>query len=68
MQASLPELLDRLEQVLTQVPARPSFCKALSDLHTRLGATGKVRTRNASRARPARRERQVNMESLPLFS
>jgi hypothetical protein len=37
-EAGLVELLDRLDLALMQMPARPSVCRALSDLNYRLGA------------------------------
>jgi hypothetical protein len=67
-EVSLPDLLDQLELALTGTPARTSVCRALSDLNRRLGSgSGKTAAR-AIRSVPSRRRRQMNAESLPLFS
>jgi len=66
-EANLPELFDRLELALAQMPARTSLCKALSDLNRRLGASGAKAVARTRRAAP-RRPRPTPVESLPLFS
>jgi hypothetical protein len=67
-EASLPELLDRLELALTGMPARTSVCSALSDLNRRLGSASAKAATRTSRSVPPRRRRQAVAESLPLFS
>jgi hypothetical protein len=67
-EASLRELLDRLEQALTEMPARTSVCRALSDLTRRLGSASDKATARPCRSNPARRQGQPAVESLPLFS
>ncbi|WP_175153840.1 hypothetical protein [Paraburkholderia ultramafica] len=61
------ELLDRLELTLTEIPARTSICKALSDLNRRLGSTRGKPAARASRPASPRRRRSAVVESLPLF-
>jgi hypothetical protein len=68
-EASLPELLDRLELTLAGVPAGASVCKALFDLNRRLGSSGGYMVARRRRAAPApRRDRTATAESLSLFS
>jgi hypothetical protein len=68
-EASLPELLDRLELTLAGVPAGTSVCKALFDLNRRLGSSGGHVAARSRRAAPApRRDRMAAAESLSLFS
>jgi len=67
-EVSLPELLDRLERTLTEMPARISVCRALSDLNRRLGSTNGKAAARTGRTTPSRRRRQSAVESLPLFS
>ena len=67
-EASLPELLDRLELALAGAPVRMAVCRALSDLNRRLSsASGKAAAR-PSLSKSARRQGQSAVESLPLFS
>jgi hypothetical protein len=67
-EVGLVELLDRLELALTEIPARTSICKALSDLNQRLGSTGGKPAARPSRLACPRRQRSAVVESLPLFS
>jgi hypothetical protein len=67
-EASLPELLDRLELALTGIPPRTSLCRALSDLNRRLGSASEKTAAWTSRSPSPRRRRQIAVESLPLFS
>ena len=67
-EVSLPELLDRLELALTEVPPRMSDCRVLSDLNRRLGSTNEKAAARTGRITPSRRRRQCAVESLPLFS
>ncbi|CAE6861760.1 hypothetical protein R75465_07702 [Paraburkholderia aspalathi] len=67
-EASLRELLDRLEQALTEMPARTSVCRALSDLTRRLSSASDKTAARPSRWNPARRQGQPAVKSLPLFS
>ncbi|WP_301773089.1 hypothetical protein [Paraburkholderia sp. SECH2] len=64
-EVSLPELLDRLELALTEVPPRMSDCRVLSDLNRRLGSTNEKAAAWAGRITPSRRRCQCAVESLP---
>jgi hypothetical protein len=67
-EVNLPELLDRLELALTEMPARTAVCRALSDLNRRLGSTSEKTAARTSRSTSPRRRRQTAVESLSLFS
>lgn len=66
--ASLTELMDRLELALTGMPARASVFRALADLNTRLDPTGQKAGVSGSRSASPRRRRPNSVESLSLFS
>jgi hypothetical protein len=67
-EVSLPELLDRLELVLTGMPPRTSLCRALSDLNRWLGSASEVAAARTSRSVLLRPGRQIVVESPSLFS
>jgi hypothetical protein len=67
-EASLPEVLDRLELALIGMPDRAQVCKALSEVNRRLGSVSKISAGRTSRPAPARRRDKSGIESLSLFS
>jgi hypothetical protein len=67
VEAELAELLHRLDLALMRIPARPSVCRALSDLNCRLSAAS-PKPAWVGRPTSPRRRRTPVVESLPLFS
>jgi hypothetical protein len=67
-EVSLPELVDRLELALTEMPPGASVFKALSVLSYRLGSASGPGAEQKSRPGVSRRARHTAVESLPLFS
>jgi hypothetical protein len=67
-EASLPELLNRLELALPEILDRASVDKALVDLTNRLSSVDGKRPTRTGRPAPARRRHQIVVESFSLFS
>lgn len=67
-EASLPELLDRLELALTEISACTAVCRALTDLSRRLDFVSAKAATRSGRSAPPRRRRHIVVESLSLFS
>jgi hypothetical protein len=67
-EVNLPELLDHLEQALTEIPPRTSVFRALSVLNRRLGTTNQKTGARKSRSRVSRHPPVTATESFPLFS
>jgi hypothetical protein len=66
-EVSLPELVDRLELALTEVPPGACVFKALSALSHRLGSASGPGAEQKRRSGASRRARHTSVESLPLF-
>jgi hypothetical protein len=67
-EASLPELLNRLELALPEILDRASVDKALVDPTNRLSSVDGKRPTRTGRPAPALRRHQIVVESLSLFS
>jgi hypothetical protein len=66
-EASLPELLNRLELALPEILDRAPVDKALVDLTNRLSSVDGKRPARTGRAAPARHWHQIVVESFSLF-
>lgn len=66
--ASLPELLNRLERALTECSVHGSVWKALSDIRMRLASCDAEAAALTRRSSAARGSRPPSVETLPLFS
>ncbi|MFM0007033.1 hypothetical protein PQR57_39475 [Paraburkholderia dipogonis] len=67
-EASLPELLNRLELAFAEILERASVEKALADLTDSLSSVDGRRPTRTGRPAPARRRHQIVVESFSLFS
>jgi hypothetical protein len=66
--ASLPELLNRLERALAECSVHGSVWKRLSDIKMRLASCDEEAAALTRRSPAARRSRPPVVETLPLFS